>query len=441
MDAILKRLASINQVLLVVLALCFVSCYGRRASTVALDVARDLEALQKIKGMSAAPERACGSPELQQALDEELRAGPANDGYGRVRESLLAFLKEKLRFSDADIAQAKGGGAVGPRAYFLVNPELALPEKTFCLGVDTDSVARRALLGAPDAPDSVETILARSQVYARSTAIEFPVEWVPPADPTTLVPASCLAVQDTMAPAPHSPPSLVSRECLLTAIVFDGKSLLFFWATQRQVQRTLDAADRKKASAAKAERLEEKRPFLLAHMPSVEDAWLQRIEAIASSDDRRRILVERYGGLSIDTAVSQSEKAYSDLVGSVALFGWSLLPQWFPLAVDVVFLGCLASILVSCFQARELTGWNDRAGKIVALESGLFLSLINPTATFITWALLPLLAVGMTVPFASGRYVVAAELGLALVASTLGATACVLFWRKAPAGDQDVEDP
>jgi hypothetical protein len=447
MDGILKRLVGLNQVLLVVLSLCFYSCYGRRVSAEALDVARDLEALQNLRGADGDPAVSCGHAALQEALDQELRARPEGAGYNHVRESLFGFLKTGLRLGDAEIARVKAGGPAAPtsgvampaaRAYFLIDPKLATPGTAgqLCLRTGNDSlpVVPRTVA----APDSVEAIVERSRVAASSKTIVFPVEWTPPADPKSAVPASCLAAAPGNAPPGQgagtpagSLPSLLNNDCQLTAVVFDGESIAFLWSVQRQVQRApLDASDARKAFPAKAAQLDETVPFVLAHMPSVEAGWLKRIEDIAGNDDRRRAIVSRYGGLSIETAIAQSQKTYSDLVGNVTLFGWNLLPEWFPLAVDGVLVGCLLSIFVTCRHARRLHDWDEKRQKVVELESIVFLSLLTPAATFVTWALLPLLALGMSASYANGGAALLAEFALAAGASTMGGIACALFWGK-----------
>jgi hypothetical protein len=434
MDAVLKRLVALNQILLVVLSLCFFSCYGRRVSAEALDVARDLEALQNLKGKDADPALSCASPALQQALDEELRKRPEGAEYGHVRDALFAFLKTGLHLQDVDINQAKFGGPAGPRAYFLIDPELESPGKPgLCLREGNEALP--ALPVAYGAPDSVETIVERSRVYSASRTIFFPVKWTPPADPKSVVPASCLAPPAPPPPAgaEESPPaSLMNNDCQLTAVVYDGQSIAFVWSTKPQMQRApLSAADSRKTTPATESQLTESDPFLLAHMPSVENGWILRIQALGDekNDAGRKVLVDRYGGLSIDTALAQSQKTYSDLVGSVTLLGQNLLPEWFPLAVDGVLLVCLFSIFVTCRQARTLPGWKARREKLVELESVVFLSLLTPTATLITWALLPLVALGMAVSYAGGAGLVA-DFALAAVASALGGVSCAVFWRR-----------
>jgi hypothetical protein len=164
----------------------------------------------------------------------------------------------------------------------------------------------------------------------------------------------------------------------------------------------------------------------------IEEGWRSRFGKLADDGDQRKLLEERYGGLAIDNALDQSHKVYSDLVGSVTLFGWNLLPEWFPLAVGVTLAILLYAVFATCRTAETRQDVADKETLLAEMESVFMLSLATRLATRITWILIPSLTLVLSFSRVDRSLSFFAGLTLSVVAVVLGFRSHSLFWRATP---------
>jgi hypothetical protein len=445
MDGMLKRLVGLNQILLIVFVVAFLSWAGRRASKGALEIARDLQALSLLKGRERDPVNLCRSTPVQESVDKAVQSGHAGAAYLAVREAFTAYLRASLHFDEQEISGSKRGGG---RAYFFVDPQLrqsAEAPSVTCwplTGAEGPSTSEESRYEGDGAPDSVETIVERSRAFALSRTIAFPTSWSPPTRVEDAVPAACIRKPDPQTPASEpgsgapegrsmgpipteQPKRLPIERCRLKAVFFRRQQLSLVW--QMEFQGQTEGWEETKDLPAKGEILSPNVPFLLYQLAGVEKGWQNRIAEIGKDENRQRILLERYRGISIDSGLQQSQKVYADLVGSVTFFGWNLLPEWFPFFVAGILAAVLFAALVSCRSARTLSIAVEPAN-LASLESAFFLTLSSPVGTAVTWVLVPALTVALTLETLSSTAATIGAISLGAVDVALGAGACVEFW-------------
>ena len=228
------------------------------------------------------------------------------------------------------------------------------------------------------------------------------------------------------APAAPLPPRI--HECRLAQIYFDGQGLHFVWLFVPVQGGQQESWSTKKDLPIAGEKVLLKVPFLVSQLSSVEQGWRDRLVELGKDESRQAAIKARYGGTGVDNALQQSQKIHADLVGSATLFGWNLLPDWFPVGLGAALAGVLFAILSTCRSAADLATAAEVAQKVRLVDSVFFLSLSSRIGVVITWVLVPTAVLVMSLV---DGVTPTSSFGLALAALGLafGGLACAQWWR------------